>query len=173
MQLNHDIIKLKRRVASPFSEILNMSLDSVYYYSVLTSAAKLEEISFWWLDCQLVSCISTHVTMYMLSMTMSINVNTYFCSMQIGSAATTTVTWLLLGRINEICKHTTAIRHAPHLKSFNKVIHHFIMAALQNRADHYIFILWFLLFLSISFFPHLISAVADWMSAILPHMVWP
>ena len=23
------------------------------------------------------------------------------------------------------------------------------------------------------FFPHLISAVADWMSAILPHMVWP
>ena len=29
--------------------------------------------------------------------------------------------------------------------------------------------LFFLLFL----FPHLISAVADWMSAILPHMVWP
>jgi len=24
-----------------------------------------------------------------------------------------------------------------------------------------------------SFFPRLISAVADWMSAILPHMVWP
>ena len=23
------------------------------------------------------------------------------------------------------------------------------------------------------FFPHLISAVADWMSAILAHMVWP
>jgi len=37
------------------------------------------------------------------------------------------------------------------------------------------FALWFLL-LSIfylSFFPRLILAVADWMSAILPHMVWP
>jgi len=28
------------------------------------------------------------------------------------------------------------------------------------------------IFLS-SFFPHLISAVGDWMSTILPHMVWP
>jgi len=44
------------------------------------------------------------------------------------------------------------------------------MAALWNRAGHYIFIL--LLVLS-SFFPRLISVVADWMSAILPHMVWP
>jgi len=43
------------------------------------------------------------------------------------------------------------------------------MVALWNRADHYIFALWFLL----SFFPRLISAIADWMSAILPHMVWP
>jgi len=45
------------------------------------------------------------------------------------------------------------------------------MVALWNRTDHYIFALWFLL-LSI-FFPALISAVADWISAILPHMVWP
>ena len=44
------------------------------------------------------------------------------------------------------------------------------MVALWNRADHYIFALWLLL----SFFiPRLISAAADWMSAILPHMVWP
>ena len=52
-----------------------------------------------------------------------------------------------------------------------------IMVALCNRADHYIFALWFLssFFLSffLFFFPRLISAVADWMSAILPHMVWP
>jgi len=34
----------------------------------------------------------------------------------------------------------------------------------------YIFIL---LFVLSSFFPCLISAVRDWMSAILPHMVWP
>jgi len=34
----------------------------------------------------------------------------------------------------------------------------------------YIFIVWFVL----SFFiPRLISAAADWMSAILPHMMWP
>jgi len=45
------------------------------------------------------------------------------------------------------------------------------MVALWNRADHYIFALWFLL-LSF-FFPRLISAVADWISAILPHTVWP
>jgi len=38
------------------------------------------------------------------------------------------------------------------------------MVALWNRADHYIFILWFVLLLSI-FFHRLISAVADWMSA--------
>jgi len=33
-------------------------------------------------------------------------------------------------------------------------------------TDHYVFILWFLLS------PRLISAVADWMSTILSHMVW-
>jgi len=43
-----------------------------------------------------------------------------------------------------------------------------IMVALWNRADRYIFALWLLLF-----FPRLISAVADWMCAIRPHMVWP
>jgi len=47
------------------------------------------------------------------------------------------------------------------------------MIALCNRADHIYFhavsSFFFLLFL----FPRLISAVGDWMSAILPHMVWP
>jgi len=39
------------------------------------------------------------------------------------------------------------------------------MAALWDRADHYIFALWFLLsFFLLSFFPRLISADADWMS---------
>jgi len=47
------------------------------------------------------------------------------------------------------------------------------MVALWNAADHYIFIIWFLLLLSIYLFPRLISAVADWTSAILPHMAWP
>ena len=48
-----------------------------------------------------------------------------------------------------------------------------IIVALWNRADHYIFILSFVLVLSSFFFPRLISAAADWMSAILPYMVWP
>ena len=46
------------------------------------------------------------------------------------------------------------------------------MVALCNRADHYIFALWFLS-IYLSFFPRLISAVGDWMSTILPHVVWP
>ena len=39
-----------------------------------------------------------------------------------------------------------------------------------GQAIHYIFALWFLLSSS---FPRLISAVADWMSTILAHVVWP
>jgi len=48
--------------------------------------------------------------------------------------------------------------------------------ALCNRADHYIFALWFLssIYLSIFFFfPRLISAATAWMSTILLHMAWP
>ena len=54
-----------------------------------------------------------------------------------------------------------------------QVLKHFIMVALCNRADHYIFMLWFVLLSFFFFFPRLISAAADWMSAILPHIVWP
>jgi len=45
----------------------------------------------------------------------------------------------------------------------------FFMVALCNTADHYSFALRFLFSF---FFPRLISAVGDWMSTILPHMVW-
>jgi len=47
------------------------------------------------------------------------------------------------------------------------------MAALCNRAGHYIFALWFLssIFYLSSFFPRLISAAAGWMSTILWHTV--
>jgi len=71
-----------------------------------------------------------------------------------------------------------------------------VMAALCNRAGHYIFALWFLSssssfmvtlcnradhiyifipsFVLLSFFlSSLISAIADWMSTILAQMVWP
>jgi len=49
------------------------------------------------------------------------------------------------------------------------------MAALCNRAGHYIFALWFLSIFLLLFlvFTRLISAAVDWMSTILPHMVWP
>jgi len=67
------------------------------------------------------------------------------------------------------------------------------MAALRNRAGHIYFhpvvcSLWspygigqtiifltcdFYLLILLLFFPRLISAVGDWMSNILPHMVWP
>jgi len=53
---------------------------------------------------------------------------------------------------------------------FGRVI--MAMAALCNRAGHYIFALWFPSSFFLSFFPRLISAAADWMSTILPHMVW-
>jgi len=50
--------------------------------------------------------------------------------------------------------------------------HAVFMAALCIRAGHYIFAMWFLSSIYL-FFPRLISAVADWMSTILRHMVWP
>ena len=53
-------------------------------------------------------------------------------------------------------------------KAVYDILFAIIMVALWNRADHYILLLWFVLF-----FPRLISAAPDWMSAILPHMVWP
>jgi len=45
------------------------------------------------------------------------------------------------------------------------------MAALCNRAGHIYFHA--VVSSSFFFFPRLISAVGDWMSTILPHMVWP
>jgi len=45
----------------------------------------------------------------------------------------------------------------------------FVMAALWNRAGHYILPCDFYFLL---LFP-LVSAVGDWMPTILPHMVWP
>jgi len=44
------------------------------------------------------------------------------------------------------------------------------MVAICNTADHYIFAL---SFLSIFFFPRLISAVGDWVFTIFPHTVCP
>ena len=46
----------------------------------------------------------------------------------------------------------------------------FIMVTYVIGQAIIFFALWFLL--SSSFFPCIISVVADWMSTILPHMVW-
>ena len=59
------------------------------------------------------------------------------------------------------------IRNSPSLSSFKK---HLKTHQYGRPIDHYIFVLWFLL---LSFFPRLISAVADWVYAILLHMVCP
>jgi len=48
-----------------------------------------------------------------------------------------------------------------------------VMWPYYGRPMEYIFMLWFVLSSFFFFFPRLISAAADWMSAILPHMVWP
>jgi len=44
------------------------------------------------------------------------------------------------------------------------LILHLFMAALRSNCGHYIFALWFLSYSSSSFFPRLISTVAEWMS---------
>jgi len=49
----------------------------------------------------------------------------------------------------------------------------FVMAAQRSRCGHYILPCGFYLSFFFFFFPRLISAVADWMSTILLHMVWP
>ena len=48
----------------------------------------------------------------------------------------------------------------------------FIMAALCNRGPLYFCPVVSIFFL-LSFFPRLISAIADWMSTVLRQMVWP
>jgi len=68
--------------------------------------------------------------------------------------------------------YTTEQSQLQLLQTVYGSVNHVIMVALWNRADHYIVILSFVLLL-LSFFPRLISAVAEWMSALLAHMVWP
>ena len=75
---------------------------------------------------------------------------------------------LFLNYINDIGNSISGIP----IKLFADDTNLFIfIVALCNRADHYIFIL-FLSFFLLSFFPRLISAVGDWTSTILQHMVW-
>ena len=63
----------------------------------------------------------------------------------------------------------------PHLLCRATILNNWLfIAALRRRCGHYIFVLWFLLsFFRSSFFPRVISAVADCMSTILPQTMWP
>jgi len=68
-----------------------------------------------------------------------------------------------------------ALNRGRHLCSAGRtsgwaLAHILVMVALCNRADHIYF---HPVSSSSFFFPRLISAVGDWMSTILPHMVWP
>jgi len=80
--------------------------------------------------------------------------------------------------VGRITPYVRTSRHATTRSVEGLSLSHFVssllkllfMAALWNRAGHYIFALFLL---SSSFFPRLISAVADWMSTILPRMMWP
>jgi len=85
--------------------------------------------------------------------------------------------WFPSSRVMIVWQETSRrlSQHTPVLRSTSLNQLMFFMVALCNRADHYIFMLWFVLSSSsfFLFFPRLISAAADWMSAILPHMVWP
>jgi len=67
----------------------------------------------------------------------------------------------------DLCLNQPHLFHCIYVVTVTTVV----MAALWNKAGHYIFALWFLLLSS--FFPRLILAVTEKMSTILLHMVWP
>jgi len=60
------------------------------------------------------------------------------------------------------------LHHHNHITTVHLTFHLFMAALHCTCGQHSILQLWFLL----SFFPRLFSAVADWMSTILPHMIW-
>jgi len=66
---------------------------------------------------------------------------------------------------------------AAHWQLLEGVLHIMLITSTSNIA-HFLSITFlpcgfFLSSSALSFFPRLISAVRDWMSAILSHMVWP
>jgi len=83
-----------------------------------------------------------------------------------------TIAHIIKRYTNVLFTSLTASAAITHLQSGPKQT--IFMAALWNRAGHYIFMLWFLSSIFVYlFFPRLISAAGDWMSTILPHMVGP
>jgi len=81
----------------------------------------------------------------------------------------TAVPLLIDRRDNEFRQRRPTVYQVPVDDGFRQLI----MVALWNRAGTIIFLPCGSFYLLSFLFPSLISAVADWMSAILPHMVWP
>jgi len=105
----------------------------------------------------------------------------YVCrifSAHILSKTTLEVLFMILQQSNSTEKHFVSnikqntTYYYDHSPGIGAQLHYVVTVALCNRADHYMFALWFLspIFL---FFPRLISAAADWLFTILLHMAWP
>ena len=71
------------------------------------------------------------------------------------------------------CSSRNSWRNLARYSATNILNNYIIKVALCNRADHYIFALWYVSIFFIFFFRRLISVAADWMSTILPHVMWP
>jgi len=106
--------------------------------------------------------IEWHIWKYELQPPHLINLTTLPCENR--KTENVTLQWDVTKQ-NWITNHSyIGIDHCHHALNL------LVMVALWNRADHYIFKLCFFFFYLFSL-P--ISAAADWMSAILLHMMWP
>jgi len=90
-------------------------------------------------------------------------------SLRVSKCLFSAETLAFLAESRPVCPFTRCL--LTYYKTFVLVVVAVFTAALRGSCGHYIFALWFLLLLS--FFPRLISAVADWMFVILAHIVWP
>ena len=83
--------------------------------------------------------------------------------------------WSLLSGVDSLpptvyCQLATIVACTT---TFCLQIHYFYLWSPYGIGRPYIFSCCGLFFFLLLFFPRLISAAADWMSAILPHIVWP
>ena len=100
----------------------------------------------------------------------SLELSESICFLSIPRTAGVSLSYAFCHTLHSYVTYWKRMMHLFFVSSSSSII---IMVALCNRADHYIFMLWFVLLLSFFlFFPRLISAVGDWMSTILRHMVW-
>jgi len=78
-----------------------------------------------------------------------------------------------VSRLGSVIAQHSSSGHHPNFAALNRGRHLYSAGRPSRWALATFLVLSFYLLLLLSFFPHLISAVGDWMSAILLHMVWP